>query len=420
MIRYVKTANKLIQLVIIFAILFAYAMFQGGFVSWFLLYAFIPVLVYLLLLLFYPISDWQIERVLSDTTNKAGGSVTVTIYLKRKIPVPLPYLIVEDNFSESFHYRFVDKQIVSYLLTPNFLKMKRVKKQVQYPIFRRELVYQYQLNDLPRGIHTFRSVTIETGDMFGFVTKKFTHFAESTLSVAPFVKEITMLKSNNRHAEGKQSSSMLDTERANVVTSVREYLPGDRFSWIDWKTTARSEKLMTKEFDKEQLAEVLVILDASAQATANLAAFEINVSLVTGLIERLQKQGIKVGVFGLSGKVKYFPAQTGSHNQMRTAYFTNIQPDASCLFEPTLQANLGKISPDTLVLMCVSDLTEASIKVYKQLQERSKKLLLFLTKPARSITTENEQVAHQLTQYGIQVVVLNEHLLKQERLAVKL
>ncbi|UTW70466.1 DUF58 domain-containing protein [Anaerobacillus sp. HL2] len=37
------------------------------------------------------------------------------------------------------------------------------------------------------------------------------------------------------------------------ITSVagsREYVPGDRLTSIDWKVTARVNKLMTKEFEK--------------------------------------------------------------------------------------------------------------------------------------------------------------------------
>lgn len=76
---------KLLVVLTLFTVLFSYAMFQGGFVSWFLFYAFLPFLVYMTGVLLYPINDWKVERKLSKRVATGGESVEVNVTLTRRI-----------------------------------------------------------------------------------------------------------------------------------------------------------------------------------------------------------------------------------------------------------------------------------------------------------------------------------------------
>lgn len=44
----------------------------------------------------------------------------------------------------------------------------------------------------------------------------------------------------------------------------RDYSPGDEWRYIDWNVYARNERLVVREFDKEELLETRILLDASA------------------------------------------------------------------------------------------------------------------------------------------------------------
>ena len=48
------------------------------------------------------------------------------------------------------------------------------------------------------------------------------------------------------------------------ATSIREYVPGDAYNRIHWKTSARQGELLVKEFELEQTADVLIFLDLHA------------------------------------------------------------------------------------------------------------------------------------------------------------
>jgi len=79
----------LIFLFLLLVLTYSFAMFQGGFVSWFLFFSFLPFAIYSIALLIYPLNDFQIKRVFSPLQLTAGDQVTVKISLNRKFPFPL-------------------------------------------------------------------------------------------------------------------------------------------------------------------------------------------------------------------------------------------------------------------------------------------------------------------------------------------
>ncbi|MDA6082961.1 hypothetical protein OSJ97_25830, partial [Escherichia coli] len=78
----------------------SYAMFQGGFVSWFLFYSFLPFALYALGLSFYSLNDFKVERILPKTEFNAGEQAVITLRITRRTVFPLLYLIIEDEMSE--------------------------------------------------------------------------------------------------------------------------------------------------------------------------------------------------------------------------------------------------------------------------------------------------------------------------------
>ena len=50
-------------------------------------------------------------------------------------------------------------------------------------------------------------------------------------------------------------------QRKLVISGVREYQSGDQLSWINWKATAKTNKMMTNEFEepKERISVLFLI-----------------------------------------------------------------------------------------------------------------------------------------------------------------
>ena len=46
-----------------------------------------------------------------------------------------------------------------------------------------------------------------------------------------------------------------------MISGVREYQSGDQLSWINWKATAKVNKMMTNEFEEQKRERLCLILD---------------------------------------------------------------------------------------------------------------------------------------------------------------
>src|SRR5699024_9524036 len=169
--QFIYLSIKLVLLASLFLIFYSYAMFQGGFVSWFLFYCSLPFLLYELLFILYPIRDWTVKRAVQTRSIKAGQAARLQIECKRRFVVPIPFLIIEDVLPVSLHSCFDPKRWASLLTARQSPQRDKTVKKMFYPLFKRKIVCEYELTDLPRGVHSFQQVTLTMTDLFGFVTK---------------------------------------------------------------------------------------------------------------------------------------------------------------------------------------------------------------------------------------------------------
>jgi uncharacterized protein (DUF58 family) len=95
------------------------------------------------------------------------------------------------------------------------------------------------------------------------------------------------------------------------VSSVREYHPGDAFNRIHWPSTARTTRLMVREFELDPTADVWIVLDLNAEVQAGTGAEsseEYAVTVAASLARHLLDQGRAVGLVSQTGNL---PADRG-------------------------------------------------------------------------------------------------------------
>lgn len=296
--KQLKHILKLIVLIIFLAGTFSYAMFQGGFVSWFLFYSFLPFALFALALAFYPLRGFKVERSFSKTKLNAGEELKVTIRLTRRISLfPLFYIVLEDFFDSS-----------------TILNRNGSEKIMAFPWFRRVIEYEYTIEDLPRGEHFFQSVRIKTSDLFGFIEKGTSYDVPGQILVYPAYENI-YYESFSHFDEGSASSMERVQRDTTVATGVREYQPGDRFSWINWKATAKGNTIMTKEFDQRKSHDVLLIMDCTPSKD-----FETIVSFTASSIKGMLKEGVQVGLL-TSGMERGRFSVLGGEKQLQELFY---------------------------------------------------------------------------------------------------
>src|SRR5699024_635811 len=150
----------------------SYAMFQGGFTSWFLFYSFLPILLYPLGLAVYPIRKWDVTREVTPQVIDAGNQDRVVIHIRRKFPFPLFYCVCEDMSLDMLNRVACGWNKSHALAQPVIVQSKRNRTQLSLLWFRRPIKLTYIIKQVPRGSHQLKTIRVNTGDAFGLITKE--------------------------------------------------------------------------------------------------------------------------------------------------------------------------------------------------------------------------------------------------------
>ena len=120
------------------------------------------------------------------------------------------------------------------------------------------------------------------------------------------------------------------------VSSVRDYRPGDAFNRIHWPTTARTAKLMVREFELDPTADVWIVLDLHADVhtgTGPESTEEYAVTAAASLARHLLDQGRAVG---LVSQTATLPADRGPRQAERILEVLALVASSSTLPLATL------------------------------------------------------------------------------------
>ncbi|MCU0474528.1 MAG: DUF58 domain-containing protein [Anaerolineae bacterium] len=119
---------------------------------------------------------------------------------------------------------------------------------------------------ISRGEFRLGPMTVSSGDLFGLFTPQHHIPQIGRLIVTPRVVPIKRF----HLLTGNQSGGEVRRQRSSDVTpnvaGARDYSPGDSLSIVDWRASARYQRLMVKEYDIDPLDDVWVLADFSTHA----------------------------------------------------------------------------------------------------------------------------------------------------------
>ena len=131
---------------------------------------------------------------------------------------------------------------------------------------RRTYEWRAETSCVVRGEFQLGPLTVISGDPFGlFLTPRRVNAIEriivypATVPINNFVLPIGLLS-------GGEAQRHLTQHVTTNAAGVREYVPGDSINRIHWKSTARRNKLIVKEFELDPLVDVWLFVDFSTQS----------------------------------------------------------------------------------------------------------------------------------------------------------
>lgn len=142
-----------------------------------------------------------------------------------------------------------------------------------------------------RGVYELQNLAVVTRFPFGFVERSQTLDSSGELIVYPAVQSLHEFEQALPFALGQVES--LRKGNGGDLYAIRQYRPSDHRHAIDWKATAKTSRLMVREFTREDDWRVTLQFDVQASA-AESERFERAIALTASLLEHFITAGAEV------------------------------------------------------------------------------------------------------------------------------
>lgn len=387
--RFLQKLNRIWKLILLFLLIvmvFSYAMFQGGFVSWFLFYSFLPFALYGLFIAVYPMNDWQVNRKILKYEYSAKEEMHVELELTRKSFFPVFYMVVRDSFRTTMGEKIEGKRMLM-------------------PGIKRRLRLNYTVKELPRGEHVFDQIFLQLGDPLGLIEKEKVYIQVDRILVYPPFEEMGYKPLENHYEQGMTSSKERVQRDTTMAVGVREYQPGDRFSWINWKASARRNNMMTKEFEQRQSHDIMIVMDCQENKR-----FETLVSFTASILRAILKKGAQAGLLSVDTDRKIFPIRGGeSHQQYLLYHLAKVRTTKEITLAEVLDNESSQLPPQATIMLITSQLTRELVDKAGWLASKRYNIMVFaITGQKEGLSSEERTLSAFAGKRGIRIIPVSE------------
>jgi uncharacterized protein (DUF58 family) len=159
---------------------------------------------------------------------------------------------------------------------------------------------KYQLEFPLRGFYSVGPTKVRASDYFQLFYDEEDVVNKDDLTVFPYVGSLR--KVNIKANRYKHYPGDFLTPQPGASTefySIRDYQKGDPFKKINWKVSVKKRELMVNEYEKENICDVFIILDAravNAVGTPLENALEFNIKVALNISEYLINNRNQIGI----------------------------------------------------------------------------------------------------------------------------
>ncbi len=229
-----------------------------------------------------------------------GDENEIKLHISNAYPFEI-YVEVIDEVPEIFQYRDL------------FFQFKMNAKDNR--------VLKYNLRPVKRGIYKFGNTNVFVSTGIGLISRRFKTAKPCEVKVYPsfaFLKQYEIQATSNKlvehgHKRIRKIGQQLEPDH------IKDYVKGDDYRVINWKATARRNKLMANVFQDERAQNVYCLVDKgrimqSAFEGMTLLDYSINASLALSYVAMLK--GDKAGLVTFERKFETMVAASKNPEQM--------------------------------------------------------------------------------------------------------
>jgi uncharacterized protein (DUF58 family) len=306
-----------------------------------------------------------------------GESTELTLEIFNRKPLPLPWVRIDDEIPVELA-RDLDPVPAN---RPGYYLVSRWASILWY----RKVTWEYHIHGEKRGYYRLGSLTVTSGDIFGFYPRWRQFSSPDHVTVYPRIFPIERLELPSLHPMGEARTNRRIFQDPTRPIGLRDYRPRDSLKYIHWKASARRQELQVKVFEPTTTLKVSLFLAGDGYPRDGFRSeeeFELAVSTAASIAHHLIDQGTLVGLISNgcqadSGQAIQVPPG-GSRDQLMDilealAKVTLRPKDSS---EAFLERESKSIPSGTTLILVASRAPESFFRLLSDLKERGTKLLL--------------------------------------------
>jgi uncharacterized protein (DUF58 family) len=179
---------------------------------------------------------------------------------------------------------------------------------------------------------------------------------------------------------------------------VRSYAYGDRQRDIDWRTSARQQQLMVRQYAAERTFDLVLLLDVASDVgdpTAGATTLDLTVRAATGLAHTYLRSHDRVGLVTLGGTSRWLAPAAGARQVHRITEAV-MEARGSVNSDGSLDSGLGRVprqtlQPGSFVCVLTPLLDEHILESIRSLHERGLGILVIDVLNSEPLSSRRQQ-----------------------------
>jgi uncharacterized protein (DUF58 family) len=270
-------------------------------------------------------------------------------------------VVIENTGKNSFDFLeisdYYNPELFRLVLGENFISTRiGPKKQIKF---------SYILEPKVRGEYPLGPLSLVVKDRLGFnsVERIVPDSVSDILVYPPYedIKRIEILGSKRSLSQNYGLQRSKQKGLGSEFYGMRKYVYGDQFRLIDWKASARTQKLIVKEFESERDVSVMILVDSSnsmAGGAIENTKFEFAIRACMLLTKIALSRKDNVGVFTYSDKKNFKFLKPGSgqdHFYQVLDFVARVKPQGKSRFVEAMDFLNRRYQKRSLIFI-ISDL----------------------------------------------------------------
>ncbi len=254
----------------------------------------------------------------------------------------------------------------------------------------------YAVDCYKRGVWNMGPIEVISQDALGFFRMKQTLDVISGIIIYPALFRVFAFPPLARG-----SVSWMGVETAKIsgdsheFFGIREYQRGDSVSRIHWPSTARHNKLIVKQFERNSVQEATIVLDLKKGnniGTGRETTLEYSVKIAGAIARFLMDSGAFVQIIGYANEAMIVPFGKGeAHLYKVLEYLANVRSEGTYTLSETLEeANFITSYSSTLITIMLDNDMDALSSLVQFKVKGIKLIVIVLSSSTFGYSEESE------------------------------